>query len=92
MPEFTCAECGSAFSLPDAVLAKYPGWTPRQCRSCRDAGGGAAAKAPTAKAPTAKAPAAARGGRKRRAVEENLPVAEVLARHAGGPQDGVFTD
>lgn len=83
MPEFTCGDCGRPFSLPDAVLAKYPGWTPRQCRDCR--GGGSAAAATAAKP-------AVRGGRKRSSVEDNLPVAEVLARHSGGPQDGVFTD
>ena len=83
MPEFTCGDCSRPFSLPDAVLAKYPGWTPRQCRDCRgakSAGSGSAA------------PAAVRGGRKRASVEDNLPVADVLTRHSGGPQDGVFTD
>ncbi|HVM00923.1 MAG TPA: ribonuclease H [Egibacteraceae bacterium] len=34
------------------------------------------------------APGGAGGG----AVEENLPLAEVLAKFTGGPQDGVFTD
>lgn len=41
MPEFTCTECGGAFSLPTAVVERYPGWTPRRCRHCRDGGGGA---------------------------------------------------
>ena len=36
MPEFTCQTCGSTFDLPQHVLDRYPGWTPRQCRSCRD--------------------------------------------------------
>ncbi|MEX1279635.1 MAG: ribonuclease H [Acidimicrobiia bacterium] len=40
MPSFTCADCGTTFELPQPVLDRYPGWTPRQCRSCRDAGGG----------------------------------------------------
>ena len=36
MPEFTCQTCGAAFSLPKHVLDRYPGWTPKQCRNCRD--------------------------------------------------------
>ncbi len=35
MSTFTCQACGAAFELPPAVLAKYPGWVPRTCRSCR---------------------------------------------------------
>ncbi len=37
MPEFTCGSCGTTFELPQHVLDRYPGWTPRQCRTCRDA-------------------------------------------------------
>lgn len=36
MPDFRCRTCGTAFSLPQHVLDRYPGWTPGQCRSCRD--------------------------------------------------------
>lgn len=36
MSSFTCQDCGSSFTLSTAVLDRYPGWTPRQCRSCRD--------------------------------------------------------
>lgn len=39
MPDFTCRDCGSGFTLPQNVLDRYPGWTPRQCQSCRDGGG-----------------------------------------------------
>ncbi len=46
MPQFTCTECGANFSLPTAVVERYPGWTPRRCRACR-AGRGAGAR-PTA--------------------------------------------
>ena len=38
MPEFICQTCGATFTLPQSVLDRYPGWTPRQCRSCRDRG------------------------------------------------------
>ncbi len=37
MPEFVCQDCGNAFSLPQSVLDRYPGWTPKQCLDCRDA-------------------------------------------------------
>lgn len=82
MPEFTCTRCGDAFSLGQEVLDRYPGWTPRHCRPCRDqtAGGGDASA-------RARRPARRRGPR-----EENLPLAEVLAKYTKGPDDGVFTD
>ena len=35
MPEFICSDCGADFTLPQAELDRYPGWTPRQCRDCR---------------------------------------------------------
>lgn len=93
MPDYTCASCGAAFSLPQAVLDRYPGWTPRQCRTCRDSGAAAlATPSPGAKGRGGIAPGAVRGGRKRPSIEENLTVAEVLAKYADGPADGVFTD
>jgi ribonuclease HI len=81
MPSFTCQACGSPFELADAVLAKYPGWTPRQCRACRDAGKGAA-------------PAVARKATQRPTVTatQSLQPAEVLERFTLGPKTGVFTD
>lgn len=39
MPEFSCRDCGAAFSLPQRVLDRYPGWVPGQCRACRDKDG-----------------------------------------------------
>lgn len=36
MASFTCRDCGAAFSLPDRVLDRYPGWQPAQCLDCRD--------------------------------------------------------
>lgn len=36
MPDFTCTTCGDSFSLPQHVLDRYPGWAPKQCRTCRD--------------------------------------------------------
>ena len=83
MTSFTCADCGKTFNVKAATLDKFPGWTPKQCLSCR---GGATASATGAKR--------AGGGRKRTLslVEENLTVAEVLAKYTEGPADGVFTD
>ena len=83
MPDFTCTRCGDAFSLPQDVLDRYPGWTPAQCRACRDtASGGRRRSASTATR-------ARRGGRTR---EEDLTLAEVLAKYEAGPTSGVFTD
>lgn len=40
MPNFTCRDCGASFALPQTILDRYPGWTPRQCRDCRSQSGG----------------------------------------------------
>jgi ribonuclease HI len=37
MSEFICRDCGKPFNLPQSVVDRYPGWVPRQCRSCRGA-------------------------------------------------------
>lgn len=36
--EFVCHDCGKTFALADGILARYPGWTPRQCLTCREGG------------------------------------------------------
>lgn len=82
-PTFTCRDCASVFSLPEAVLAKYPGWSPKQCMACRD-------KAKAAKDPAR--PARNATARPSVTATENLTLAQVLERFDGGPQDGVFTD
>jgi len=38
MADFTCRDCGARFTLPQAVLDRYPGWAPGRCRDCRQAG------------------------------------------------------
>lgn len=87
---FVCQDCGKSFELSEAMLSKYPGWQPKRCLICRK----------TAKNPGKSEP---RSGRHlvapaRRAAprsssrEENLTVAEVLAKYTAGPRDGVFTD
>ncbi|HEX9643342.1 MAG TPA: ribonuclease H [Acidimicrobiia bacterium] len=84
MGDFVCVDCGAAFSVPQSVLERYPGWTPRLCRACRDA------KAPA----RATAQQAVRGGGTRRGsgTAALLSTAQVLERYQGGPSDGVFTD
>ncbi len=86
---FTCAQCGTSFTLPEAVAEKYPGWTPRQCNACRK--GGSAAKGGGGRARGGRA-----SGRGRPSAaasrEQDLTLAEVRARYTAGPQDGVFTD
>jgi ribonuclease HI len=81
---FACQVCGKEFTVPEATLAKYPGWQPKVCLSCKKQGPASAAR---------KKPAAARHSRSSSASrEENLTVAEVLAKYTNGPKDGVFTD
>ena len=36
MPSITCTTCGDEFALPQHILDRFPGWTPKECRSCRD--------------------------------------------------------
>jgi ribonuclease HI len=84
VPSFACQTCGKEFTVPDATLAKYPGWQPKVCLSCKKQGPQSAAK---------KKPATARSSRSSvGSREENLSVAEVLAKYTDGPKDGVFTD
>lgn len=84
MPSFACQSCGKEFAVPDATLAKYPGWQPKTCLSCKKHSPQGAPK---------KKPAAARSARgSSSSREENLTVAEVLAKYTAGPIDGVFTD
>ncbi|WBL35512.1 ribonuclease HI [Tepidiforma flava] len=51
MPEFTCERCGGRFSVAPGTLAKYPGWRPRRCMRCRDAGRNAGGAGEAAAAP-----------------------------------------
>jgi ribonuclease HI len=85
VPSFVCQSCSKEFELPEATLAKYPGWTPKRCMDCKRKTGGQAERAPRRKA--SPAPRSAASSR-----EENLTTAEVLAKYTAGPKDGVFTD
>lgn len=92
MPDFVCTTCQSTFSVPQAALDRYPGWVPRTCRKCKgpaatNATGGEAKIAQ--RVPTPKASSTKRFSETR---EEDLTLAEVLAKYTEGPQSGVFTD
>jgi len=85
VPRFECQVCGVKFEVGQAALDKYPGWRPKYCRDHspkRKAAGSATPK----RVARGSNPA---GGSKR---EERLTPSEVLAKYAGGPQAGVFTD
>lgn len=86
MADFKCQVCDEAFTVPQAALDKYPGWEPKYCRqhSPKRTGSGSGSGKKAARKPTR------RGGSATR--EENLPVAEVLAKYTDGPETGVFTD
>jgi ribonuclease HI len=86
MPGFTCQVCGNEFDVRDATRAKYPGWQPKRCLSCKNmqTGDGGIETALHAPARSATRSASAR--------EENLTTLEVLAKYTAGPADGVFTD
>ena len=84
MPKFTCSVCHVEFEVPQAALDKYPGWQPRYCRR----------HSPNNKKKTASAAKTSRRGARsgRTRSEDNLTLAEVLARYTEGPDTGVFTD
>ncbi|HEX7451405.1 MAG TPA: ribonuclease H [Polyangiaceae bacterium] len=83
MANFSCQTCSKEFAVPEATLAKYPGWQPKVCMSCKKNAPGTPKKKP----PAARPARSSSGSR-----EENLSVAEVLAKYTEGPKDGVFTD
>lgn len=86
VPDFTCQICGSEFSLPQHVLDRYPGWTPRQCRSCRDV------RSSSATTGSSSGARRSRSGTKTRTSSQVLTTEQVLAEFTAGPDSGVFTD
>ncbi len=78
---FTCQTCGKEFDLPQHVLDRYPGWTPKECLDCRNPTGGRPAPKDTS---AARPPSISKN--------RDLTIAEVLATFHDGPQTGVFTD
>lgn len=64
--------------MPQPVLDRYPGWTPKQCVDCRNGSGAGAQSA------ASRRPSVSKG--------RDLTLDEVLATFHDGPQTGVFTD
>ncbi len=88
MPTFSCQTCGKQFEVQEATLAKYPGWQPKRCLSCKNKQAGVQrVKTPPARPAAARPVMRSSPGR-----EENLTTEEVLAKYTAGPVDGVFTD
>ena len=78
----TCVDCGRTFTVPPKVQERFPGWRPSRCRDCHGTSNG-----PSKRSGNKREGRGSAGPR-----EENLTVAEVLARYDGGPDTGVFTD
>ena len=68
--------------MPQSALDRFPHWRPRHCR----------AHSPRKNATGDKASARSFAGRAAFLREENLTLAQVLAKYDGGPTSGVFTD
>jgi len=88
MPKFHCTVCDVEFAVPKPALDKYPGWEPKYCREHSPANQGAK-KRVAGSGSRAKRGASKRTGTR---AEENLTLAQVLAKYAAGPDSGVFTD
>ena len=86
MPRFTCQVCRAPFEVAQAALDRYPDWEPKYCRT----------HSPKKRSAHRTDGSASRGGADRRRTlrEENLTLAEVLAKYQESPGSGsgVFTD
>ena len=86
MPSFQCSVCGADFEIPQAAIDKYPGWQPKYCREH------SRKKAKTTQKKPARGTSGGGASRGSSLREENLTLAEVLAKYRDGPGSGVFTD
>ena len=99
-----CAECRATFAPPDALLERYPGWTPSRCPDCfrgrngRDKGASGSGSR-SGRGGSSRGGSSSGGGSSgnatgapRRGGEEFLTLAQVLERYHDGPDSGVFTD
>lgn len=77
---FTCQTCGKEFDLPQHILDRYPGWTPKQCLDCRN------------QSSRAKGNGGSDQTSSSATKNRDMTLAEVLATFHDGPQTGVFTD
>ena len=78
MPTFRCETCGCAFEVARRSLETFSGWKPRYCREHSPRRSRSGAAGARSGAPFLR--------------EENLTLAEVLAKYPDGPSSGVFTD
>ena len=91
MPEFNCVQCGRPFTVSDAALARFPGWSPKKCITCKGQStkrdGSPPSRPPRKDSASRSSSSGFSAGR-----EENLTVKEVLEKYHEGPRTGVFTD
>ena len=79
---FVCQTCGKEFHLRQEILDRYPGWTPKQCMECRNAGDASPGSSGVMASNTQRSSTKSR----------DLTTGEVLAAYTDGPTTGVFTD
>jgi len=88
MPDFKCVQCSRPFTVSDAALARFPGWSPKKCLVCK---GQSTKRDGVASSRSGKRDSlGSYSGASSR--EENLSVSEVLEKYTDGPRTGVFTD
>ena len=84
----TCRDCGTSFVVPAALRERFPGWTPPRCDDCHRAASGGSADSGTRRRPRSggSSSGSSSGGGAQQTITD------VLEKHHGGPDDGVFTD
>jgi len=89
MPDFKCVQCGRPFTVSEAALARFPGWSPKKCMVCK---GQSSKRDGVASSRSNKRDSQNGYGANASSREENLTVSEVLQKYTDGPRTGVFTD
>ncbi len=91
--QFTCKECNTTFTVPQAALERYPGWKPSVCLKCRDKKKSATKRRSASKG-KARVSSSKKGGAKRKGsvAGADLTLEQVLDQFTDGPFEGVFTD
>ncbi|HOX43087.1 MAG TPA: ribonuclease H [Myxococcota bacterium] len=93
--EFTCDTCGASFQIPEATLARFPGWEPRECLPCKKAREQASDAQKLARARVTRLPPALAPGEKAKPKPRARRGAAAETRAADlaeGPGDGCYTD
>ncbi|MFT5522733.1 MAG: ribonuclease HI [Pirellulaceae bacterium] len=78
MPKFQCQVCDTTFEIPQETMDKYVDWVPKYCREHVKTANKSGKRTVPQQRFTPQ--------------EENLTLAEVLAKYTEGPASGVFTD